>query len=62
LTAFKLTDDEAFSEKIVHISAGNHYELFVTDKGKMYGMGNRLLKKLGYESETPINIPMKDEA
>lgn len=62
LTAFKLSNDETFSEKIVHISAGNHYELFVTDKGKLYGMGNRLLKKLGLESETPIHIPMKDEA
>jgi alpha-tubulin suppressor-like RCC1 family protein len=57
---FKISADPLFSDKIVDLAAGRNFNCFVTESGLLYAMGNRLLKRFGMESETPILIPMKD--
>jgi len=48
---FKLTTDETNTEKIVDISCGIWYNLFVTDKGKLWANGRKFLKRVGLDSE-----------
>lgn len=44
-------DEERNKEKFVHISSGNHFTLYITESGKLYGSGNRFLKELGLDSD-----------
>lgn len=60
-TKFKLSQDKLFKDEIVHVSCGNAFNLFVTNKGKVWGTGNKFLKKIGLESEVPIQLPLKEE-
>jgi alpha-tubulin suppressor-like RCC1 family protein len=59
LKEFKLTSDEINPEKIVDIACGYHYNLFVTEKGKLWAAGRKFLKRVGLDSEAPImvNLP-----
>ncbi len=50
---FKLTNDET-TDKIVEVSCGNNYNIYVTDKGKVWATGKAFLKKMGLESEVPV--------
>jgi alpha-tubulin suppressor-like RCC1 family protein len=61
-TAFKLSQDPLFSDKIVDIACGKQFNVFVTESGKIFGQGNRLLKRFGMESEVPLVLPVKDDA
>ena len=58
---FKLSQDVNFNDKIVDIAAGRNFNCYVTESGALYCQGNRLLKKFGMESETPLLIPIKDQ-
>ena len=63
LKEFKLTNDEANTDKIVEISNGHWYNLFVTDSGKLWASGRKFLKRFGIDSEipAPINLPTTPE-
>lgn len=39
LKEFKLSSDEANAETIIDIACGNHYNLFVTNKGRLWASG-----------------------
>ena len=56
LKEFKLTSDEANTEKIIEISNGYWYNLFVTDAGKLWASGRKFLKRFGIDSEVPAPI------
>jgi alpha-tubulin suppressor-like RCC1 family protein len=60
---FKLTSDEANTERIVDIACGIWYNLYVTDKGKLWASGRKFLKRLGLDSEVPsqLNLPVTPE-
>jgi alpha-tubulin suppressor-like RCC1 family protein len=58
LKEFKLSNDESNTEKIVDIACGHSYNLFVTDKGKLWATGRKFLKRVGLDSEVPINITL----
>ncbi|CDW84904.1 hect e3 ubiquitin [Stylonychia lemnae] len=64
LTAMdKIDDEQQITEKIVDISSASHFTLFVTEDGKLYGIGNRLMKELGLDCDQKIiNIPLKEGA
>jgi alpha-tubulin suppressor-like RCC1 family protein len=46
----------------VDIACGKQFNVFVTESGKIFGQGNRLLKRFGMESEVPLVLPVKDDA
>lgn len=39
LKEFKLSSDESFAENVIDIACGNRYNLYVTDKGKVWASG-----------------------
>lgn len=57
-------EDEASSlpeNKIVAVSSGTHYTLFVTEGGKLFGCGNRFLKEIGLDADNKIiSIPLPE--
>ena len=62
MTAFeKVDDEEQITEKIVDVTSATHFTLFVTETGKLYGIGNRFLKEIGYDCDNKIiHIPLKE--
>lgn len=43
------------------VSSGTHFSLFVTESGKLYGIGNRILKELSLDCDNKIiQIPLKE--
>lgn len=62
MTAFeKVEDEEQITEKIVDVTSGTHFTLFVTECGKLYGIGNRFLKEIGLDCDKKIiPIPLKE--
>lgn len=50
---FKLSSDESNTDKIVDIALGIWYNLYVTDKGKLWASGRKFLKRVGMDSEVP---------
>lgn len=59
---FKLSTDEANTEKIVDISLGMWYNLYVTDKGKVWATGRKFLKRVGIDSDVAmcLTLPVTD--
>lgn len=58
----KLSQDENLKDIVItDVAVGNCFQLFVTDNGKLWAMGNRLLKKLGLESEVPVQLPVPED-
>jgi alpha-tubulin suppressor-like RCC1 family protein len=47
-------EDDTNVDKIVDVSSGTHYTIFVTESGKLYGAGNRFLKEIGLDSDNKI--------
>lgn len=57
----KVDDEEQFKENIVDLSSGIHFTLFVTESGKLYGIGNRFLKEISLDCDSKvIQIPIKE--
>jgi hypothetical protein len=57
-----LPTDPEHPEKIVDISCGIWYNLFVTDKGKLWASGRKFLKRVGLDSEVVSNIALPTTA
>lgn len=51
---FKLSSESTFNDKIVYIASSNKANLWVTESGKLWGMGQKMLKPLGMDSEVPV--------
>lgn len=47
-------DDDLNPEKVIELSSGTHYTLFVTESGKLYGTGNRFLKEIGLDNDNKV--------
>jgi hypothetical protein len=62
LTKFeKVDDEEQITEPIVDVASGTHFTLFVTESGRLYGIGNRFLKEISLDCENKIvPVPLKD--
>ena len=59
----KVDDEEQLTENIVGLTSGTHFTLFVTESGKLYGIGNRFLKEIGLDCDNKIiQIPIRDGA
>lgn len=57
----KVEDEEQVKETIVDLSSGAHFTLFVTESGKLYGIGNIFLKELSLDCDSKIiPIPLKE--
>ncbi len=57
----KVDDQDQITEKIVDISSGRNFTLFVTESGKLYGSGNIFLKEISLDCDNKIiQIPIKD--
>ncbi len=57
----KVEDEEQIKENIVDLSSGEHFTLFVTESGKLYGSGNKFLKEISLDCDSKIiQIPIKD--
>ncbi len=55
-------EDDLNPEKVIEITSGTHYTLFVTESGKLYGTGNRFLKEIGLDNDNKIiHIPLPEE-
>ena len=50
----KVEGEEQIKDKIVTLASGTHFTLFVTDNGKLYGIGNRFLKEIGLDCDNKI--------
>jgi len=61
---FKLSNDETNKELVVDISCGNRYNLYVTDKGRIWASGRQFLKRVGMDSEAavPLHLPIENGA
>ena len=62
-TKFKMDEDEEFEKlpenKIISVTSGTHFSLFVTEGGKLYGCGNRFMKEIGLDTEDKIiHVPL----
>jgi alpha-tubulin suppressor-like RCC1 family protein len=55
---FKLTTEESNTEKIIDISTGIWYNLYVTDKGNLWATGRKFLKRCGIDSEVCVTLPI----
>lgn len=47
-------EDEITPEKIIQLSSGTHFTLFVTESGKLYACGNRFLKEIGKDCDNKV--------
>lgn len=47
-------EDDENGEKIIDMSSGTHFTLYVTDLGKLFGSGNRFMKELGMDTDNKI--------
>lgn len=57
----KIDDEEQITEPIVDVTSGTHFSLFVTDSGKLYGIGNRFLTEISLDCDSKIiQIPLKE--
>lgn len=56
---FKLP--ESSTEEIIHISCGNHYTVYTTKSGKVWATGRQFLKRLGIDSDVPVQLPVPSE-
>lgn len=36
------------------MASGTHFTLFITESGKLYGIGNRFLKEIGLDCDDKI--------
>ena len=59
---FKLSNDEANTESILDVACGNRYNLFATNKGRVWASGKQFLKRVGMDSESAVPLHFSSEA
>lgn len=58
---FKLSNDANFEQKIIHVSCGSFYNIFLTNKGQIWAIGEKILERMNNSNrETPQKVTLPD--
>ena len=61
LKEFKLSNDESNTEQVVDVACGNRYNLYVTNKGRVWAAGKSFLRRVGMDSENAVPLHLPNE-